>query len=98
MNSSSSPWPETTRTPAGGGDRPADGMADLKRQRGFEDEILADLPRPTGASLPDHADTPRDRQIVTSRHGQPDLAPSPNVTRHKIRARAPRVSSGAHSE
>jgi hypothetical protein len=38
--------------------------------------------------LPDHADTPRGRQIVTSRHGQPDLAPSPNVTRHKIRARA----------
>ena len=38
--------------------------------------------------MPDHADTPRDRQIVTSRHGQPDLAPSPNVTRHKIRARA----------
>jgi hypothetical protein len=38
--------------------------------------------------LPDHADTPRDRQIVTSRHGQPDQALSPTVTHHKIRARA----------
>jgi hypothetical protein len=43
--------------------------------------------------LPYHADTPHISQIVTSRHsGYPDLAISPNVTHHKIRARALNVS------
>src|ERR1035441_2852076 len=62
--------PGNLQDTAGGGDRPRGRHGRLRRQRGSWGERSGRPPRPTGASLPGHADTPHIDQIVTSRHSQ----------------------------
>lgn len=61
-------------------------MTDSGDNEAHGDGGLGRPPRRTGASLPDHAGTPRMPQIVTSQ--PPNLHASYNARNHKIRGRA----------